>query len=243
MSTLEAQVWWADRSAASHGLERLLDADERGRFAAYRGRDDRDRFLLGCALAKIVVAKRTGTPATAVRLLRTCPRCGKPHGKPRVVEPAGTGLELSVSHSAQLVGVALTASAPVGLDVEGLGRLDVEELTPVALTSAEADAVAASRPQERTHAFLVAWTRKEAVTKASGEGLGLEPRDVTVAAPGEDPRLLSWPLDVPPEDVALFDLRARPGHVASLAVLGACESVVELDGTPLLDHFRRRAGR
>jgi phosphopantetheinyl transferase len=103
---------------------------------------------------------------------------------------------------------------------------------PGALAPAEADAVAAATDPVR--AFLVCWTRKEAAAKAIGEGLRLEPREVVVALPDERPRLVSWPAAVAPDEVVLFDLEARPGHVGALAVVGACDAVQELDGVPLL---------
>jgi 4'-phosphopantetheinyl transferase len=226
MTNATAQVWWARPADSSPDLERLLDDDERARLGAYRRREDRARFLVGCALAKTIVGGATGTEPTAVRFDRTCPHCGKPHGKPRLAQP---GMELSVSHSADLVGVALSPAGPVGLDVEGVARA---VLLPDALTSSEAAAVAAA--DDPTRAFLVCWTRKEAAAKAIGEGLRLEPREVVVAPPDERPRLLSWPAAVPPARVALFDLEARPDHVGALAVVGACEAVVELDGSALL---------
>ena len=95
------------------------------------------------------LARLVGAAPAAIRLLRTCPDCGKPHGKPRVAEPAASDVELSVTHTAELVGVALTRHVPGGLDAEGLGALEVEELARTALAEAEALAVAAVEPQER----------------------------------------------------------------------------------------------
>jgi 4'-phosphopantetheinyl transferase len=46
---------------------------------------------------------------------RACPDCDRPHGKPLVPD---TGLHVSVSHSGDLVAVAVTTAAPVGIDVE-----------------------------------------------------------------------------------------------------------------------------
>jgi 4'-phosphopantetheinyl transferase len=228
----EAHVWWARRHDAAPQLEQLLDEDERGRLSAYRRVEDRARFLVGCALAKIALAGYLGRPPAAIRLSRTCPICGKPHGKPRAED---TDIELSVSHSGELVAVAFAARAPVGVDVEQLGgRLSVEDVAKLALSREEARALDALGAEEREHGFLVSWTRKEAVTKALGAGLRIEPADVVVTAPGDPPRLLAWPNDAAPDEVALFDLAARDGHVASLAVLGACDAVAELDGSSLL---------
>jgi 4'-phosphopantetheinyl transferase len=224
--TATARVWWATPADASSDLFRYLDGDERRRHASYRRSEDRARFLVGCALAKTLVARAVGAEPETIRFDRSCPWCGKLHGKPRL---PGGGVAFSVSHSGELVGVALSPEAPVGLDVERVREAAVVE---AALAPVEAAAVADAADPAR--AFAVCWTRKEAATKAVGAGLRLEPGDVVVSAPGERARLLSWPAPPRPEEVTLFDLAARPDHVAALAVLGRCDGVVESDGSPLL---------
>jgi 4'-phosphopantetheinyl transferase len=50
-------VWWARRLDASDRQAGLLDDTERQRWAAYRRDEDRERFLVGCALAKTVLGR------------------------------------------------------------------------------------------------------------------------------------------------------------------------------------------
>src|SRR6202035_701333 len=95
-----AGVWWARRQDAAPRLAGLLDHAERERWAAFRRDADRERFLFGCALAKTVIAARTGQQPARVSFDRTCRHCGKPHGKPAV---RGDGPEFSVTHSGDLV--------------------------------------------------------------------------------------------------------------------------------------------
>jgi 4'-phosphopantetheinyl transferase len=233
-----ADVWWARRQDASGRLATLLDETERRRWAAYRRPEDRERFLAGCALAKAAVARYTGQRPAEVRFDRTCGQCGEPHGKP-VIE--GSGLEHSVTHSGDLVAVAV-AGAPVGVDVEQLDRGqrplggdgDPEALARLVLSAAEQAALAGVPPADRARAFLVAWTRKEAVTKATGDGLRAAFSDVVVAADAGPPRLVSWPYPLSPQSVSLLDLDADPGYVAALAVIGRCEAVRVRDGSALL---------
>ena len=63
-----AGVWWARRQDAAPRLAPLLDDTERQRWAAYRRDADCARFLVGCALAKTVVAACTGQPPGAGEL-------------------------------------------------------------------------------------------------------------------------------------------------------------------------------
>src|SRR6516225_4947690 len=198
-----AEVWWARRQDASPRLSGLLDHAERERWAAYRRDADRERFLVGCGLAKTAIAARTGQQPGEVSFDRTCRRCGKPHGKPAV---RLGDLEFSVAHSGDLVAVAV-ATAPVGVDVEQLegrphelGGGDPAPLARLVLAAEEQAALAALPASGRARAFVVAWD---------------------AAAP----RLVAWPYPQDPGSVSLHDLNTEPGYVAALAVLGRCDTI------------------
>lgn len=199
------EVWWANRADYRDELTDLFDEVEKERFSVYRKDDDKQRFAVGCALAKSAAARRLGTSPSVVKFDRTCGECGRTHGKPRV-----DGVELSVSHSGDAVLVAV-ADAPCGADVELLaGRQDVAGLSRLVLGDGEHAA------DERE--FVRVWTRKEAVTKATGDGLRASFSQVIVS--GDPPRVASWPYPDDPGRVTLLDLEAPPGYLAALAVLG-----------------------
>jgi len=236
-----ALLWWARTGDASGDQVALLDEAERARLAAYRRADDRDRFLVGCALAKTVIAACTGARPEQVSFDRTCRQCGRPHGKPAV---AGGGPEFSVAHSGALIAVAV-ACDPVGVDVEQIdgrarplgGDGDPDALARLVLAEPERAALAAADPPARARAFLVAWARKEAVTKATGDGLRAPFSQIVVAEvpdSGGPPRVTSWPYPQAPETVSLLDLDAGLGYVAALAVLGRCTAARSEDGSALL---------
>ena len=233
-----ADVWWARRQDASDRHLTLLDETERRRWEGYRRDADRERFLVGCVLAKAALAGYAGLRPADVRFDRTCSQCGGPHGKPAF---AGYGLRHSVAHSGDLVAVAV-AGNPVGVDVEQLdgrphplgGDGDPEALGRLVLSAAEQAALTAVPSSGRPRAFLAAWTRKEAVTKATGDGLRAAFSEVVVAADTGPPRLVAWPYPRDPREVTLLDLDAAPGYVAALAVLGRCTAVTPREGSALL---------
>jgi 4'-phosphopantetheinyl transferase len=233
-----AEVWWARRQDAVPSLLALLDHAERERWTAYRRDADRERFLVGCGLAKTVIAACTGQRSAEVSFDRTCRQCGRPHGKPAMRHG---DLEFSVAHSGDLVAMAV-ATVPVGVDVEQLegrphevGGGDPDALARTVLADEERAVLAAVPPSGRARAFLVAWTRKEAVTKAKGDGLRVRFGDVVVATDPAVPRLVAWPYPQDPRGVSLLDLDTAPGYVAALAVLGRCRAAVARDGSALLE--------
>jgi 4'-phosphopantetheinyl transferase len=230
-------VWWARTRDASPRLAGLLDQTERGRWAGYRRDADRDRFVVGCALAKTVIGACTGRAPADLSFDRTCRECGRPHGKPVLRHAA---LEFSVAHSGDLVAVAV-ATAPVGVDVEQLadrphelGGGDPAALARTVLAEPERRQLASVDPAGQARAFLVAWARKEAVTKAKGDGLRVPFSEVVVAADAGPPQVAAWPYPQDPRGVSLLDLDAGPGYVAALAVIGRCEVARARDGSLLL---------
>lgn len=181
-------VWWAGPvdPASRPDLVALLDPHERARLAALRREPDRARYLAAHALARRVLGTRLGADPAGLELGRTC-RCGAPHGKPRLAaRPDAPGF--SLTHSGALVAVAL-ADGPVGVDVEQHRTLtDPAGLARHALSPAERRA---GTPGPA--GFLVTWARKEALLKATGDGLSRPMATITLSAPGTPARVLDWP--------------------------------------------------
>jgi 4'-phosphopantetheinyl transferase len=210
----------------------LLDGTERDRHSRYLRAVDKDRFLVGCTLLKRAAAAQLGTDARTVTLVRTCPDCDQPHGKPTLPQ---SGIELSLAHSGSRVVVASALRTPVGVDVEQeTATLDHDSLAGTVLTGREAATLAALPAARRRAGFLAYWTRKEAVLKATGDGLRVPLHQVEVTGPVEPPRVLSL-AGRSPEQIALLGLDAGPDHAAALAVIGpAPEQIRQLNASALL---------
>jgi 4'-phosphopantetheinyl transferase len=187
----------------------LLDPRELKRRSSFAVDADRDRFTLGAALLRIAAARSTGGEATAVTVSRTCEQCGRQHGRPQL---PGSGLHASVSHSGDLVVVATTAAGPVGVDVELIEGPPSPGLPTSVCTPEEQGYVRTPRD------FFTYWVRKEAVLKATGEGLNREMTDVEVTHPQRPPELLSMRGGpTPPCSMASITADGYTGAVAVLA--------------------------
>lgn len=244
LGTGECQIWWARPATAPSELLALLDAGERARWSRFHRDEDRARYLAAHALKRIVLARHLGTAATELRFAAACRHCGgTDHGKPRLCATTG-GIEFSLSHSGERVVLAVARDLAVGVDVERLdARRDAAALIPAVLSAAEQAVVAALPAAERGPALLRYWTRKEALLKATGDGLAVAPSGITVTPPDAPPALIAWegasPLD---GEAHLLDLAPGPGHVASLAALGPRLAVTERSADALLAALSPAAG-
>jgi len=156
------------------------------------------------------------SPAHIV-LVHECPRCGSDeHGRPRLLATAAVRhpAQVSLARAGDLSVAAITDAGPVGVDVEAEGAAGFAGFEDVALHPGERG----SRADDPTRV----WVRKEALLKAYGLGLAVDPSDVRL----DDDGLATWDSrHRPPGAVWLRDL-AVPGHAMAVAVLPDAEQDV-----------------
>lgn len=163
------------------------------------------------ALALTALGAALDVEPTLLRLAHRCRICGSSeHGVPYLAEHPEAP-HVSISRTADLVGVALCEDAAVGLDLERVDGLPAD--AALAMLAPEEDG---GSPAE----LAVRWVRKEAALKASGHGLAVDPRTVVVSDPRRPARVLSWPVAGPiPSLVDLGPRRVGTCHVGCVAVL------------------------
>ena len=163
-----ADIWAARIGDHLDSLERygrtLLSPDEQRRLAAYRSRESAERYVVTRALVRVVLAERLGTSPSMVAIRHN------ERGKPLLDD----GLHFNVSHSGDLILLAVSGDRAVGVDVER--RRDVERVGALVqrwLSAEERDQVAriAGSGLTVSEAFLRVWSLKEARLKALGVGI------------------------------------------------------------------------
>ncbi len=178
----------------------------RSRLVVVHGHVPADELLRG------EVARFHGVPVQVIEIARTCPRCGSSdHGRPRVraTDALPRPASVSLSRAGRFSVVAVTDAGPVGVDVEAPGAADFPGFDGVALHPEESLAVTTSSTQ--------VWTRKEALLKACGLGLAVDPATFRLDSDG----VAAWASSAPaPGPVWWRDL-ALPDHVGAVAVLPA----------------------
>lgn len=202
----EVHVWRAPLDIAPEKLAVLdtyLTPDEHERAARFRFDRHRARFIAARGSLRSILGIHLGCASSRLRFAY-----GE-HGKPRLAEPAGTGIEFNLSHSADLALCAVTTGREVGVDVEFV-KPEGSWLRIAQSYFSDEEAVLLSKlpGTEMREKFFELWAEKEARMKALGVGLRF-PLDP--AANG------NW---------SVIRLRPMPGYAAALAVEGNPPQVV-----------------
>lgn len=168
--------------------------DECARAGRFHRARDRDRFVAGRGLLRVLLGDALGLPPSSLRFWYGA------HGKPAL---EGTPLAFNLSHSGGEALFALSWGRAVGVDIERVWPdIAAGSLAARWLPAGEAARLSSLPPDRRADAFTRAWVRQEAYVKALGVGLAAEAARVA----GGD-----W---------ECHDVEAGAGHRGAVVVLG-----------------------
>ncbi len=184
----------------------VLSEPDRARAAGF-GADRLAEFVLGRAVIAGLVAGMFPDAGTWSVVTATCRRCGARHGP---VEVTGVPVLASVSYAPGLV---VAAAAPRS-QVSRLG-IDVEPATADPRRTRDLQRLLGSSAEP----VMERWTRIEAVLKADGRGLRVDPGEVRLSSSG------AW-IPGDPARYRVVDVVGPAGYQISLAWCGEGASAV-----------------
>ena len=215
------------RVTPSSSVPGLLDAAE----TAHAERlADPGGYRTAHTLARLALAEELGADPGTLRFVRRCATCGgQDHGKPTLRHTPELAFSLTYTPYAAMLAVAdARVVGEVGIDLEQVAKADFPGFDLVALAAPEI----ADRGVEATSGEVgettghrtgraVLWARKEALLKATGFGLAVNPAHLVLTGAHEAPALVSWLApQARPRAVTLRDLHVGVAdHVAAVAVL------------------------
>jgi 4'-phosphopantetheinyl transferase len=149
----------------------VLDEGEKARMARFVHARNRIEFAAAHSLTRFALGAALSVAPASLAFVEG------PNGKPaaqRAGRPAPVSFNLS--HANGMVGVAVLAQSdvPVGFDLERFDRKIELELADRYFRPEEVKWLASLPADERPRGFLRLWTLKEALIKATGEGLSRE---------------------------------------------------------------------
>ncbi len=143
-------------------------------------------------------------------------------GKPALSPSrSGRGLHFNLAHSEDLALLAITSVGAIGADVESIRPVkDVDDLVARFFSPRESELFQKLPDKQKPPAFFNLWTRKEALLKATGQGITGSLSEVEVAfLPGEEARVLA--MSGAPETATRWMLRElvpASGFVGAVAI-------------------------
>ena len=202
-------------------LAQFLSPDERERARRFRANRHSDAFIVGRGRLREMLGLVVGCPPAAVRLV------AGPCGKPRLDGPVGRRVRFNVAHSTVLMLCSVAVDRDVGVDVERMDEtVDWEEIAARSFAAAEWQALAVLPGAVQRSAFFACWTRKEAVIKATGEGLARPFDSFVVSVEPDHAEMLSCdPALGTPTSWFLASVPVPSGYRAAVAVRGGGQSV------------------
>jgi 4'-phosphopantetheinyl transferase len=186
-------VWSSSLEVPPEHFEQYIETlspDELVRAGRFRFERHRRQYIAGRGLLRHVLARYLALDPRRLHF-----RYG-PHGKPALDDPAeARWLRFNVSNSEEAALIAVGRERELGVDLEVVRPVaDIRAIAAHYFCPRER-ALLSIAPRERQHQlFFKYWTRKEAVLKATGDGLALPLDQIDVSGmPRATPRLLLVP--------------------------------------------------
>jgi 4'-phosphopantetheinyl transferase len=217
-------LWWSDLTPEQDDLARAaqwLAPAEHARAARFGTEALRRKYIAGRTTLRLVLGNVLGLDPAAVPIRRG------PRGRPELAL-AGRAPDFNISHTlgGAVIGVAhgLPPGARIGVDVEREDRtLAADRLARKFLSADEQASLAAFDAQRRRVRFLRYWTCKEAMSKATGDGLAAPFARLCVQI-DRKLVLLAGPPPYVPEAWRLHAAAVPPGYLATLAIWQGCSA-------------------
>lgn len=201
----------------------LLSADERARYERFHFARDRRDYAAAHALLRTALSEYAKRPAASAPAdWRFDTIAG---GKPVLAPETPAPLAFNLSHTRGCVAVAVTAGAPVGIDVEALDREpDVDGVADRFFGPDEVAWLRRADGRGRKERFFRLWTLKEAYLKATGEGIAKSLHAIGFdVAPDGSVASFHAPPGMDASRWTFATEHAAPGYLLSVAVEGISE--------------------
>ncbi|MDQ6619791.1 MAG: 4'-phosphopantetheinyl transferase superfamily protein [Pseudomonadota bacterium] len=210
-------IWWRELAAANDGLVAYassLSREETARSARFAHPILRERYIIGRGTLRLLLSSVLHVAPREVVLGR------EPRGRPFVQDRPG--VDFNVTHTRDIAAFAIATGVDdryrLGVDVEYLARpVAVDRIARRILSPIERAHIARLPEPERHSALLSTWTCKEAMSKATGDGLAAPFARMSVEGTLA-PRVLAGPGLYDPAHWTLHRVPIRSDLVLTLSI-------------------------
>lgn len=141
-----------------YSYQNILNTAEIDKASRFLNHVDQVRYIVTKYVLRKILANFLAIPPSQIEFHLTANK-----------KPAVTGIEFNVTHSKNLILIAVSTS-PIGIDIEFINRnVNIEPLIETVFSDQEYFFM--DKSPDKLIYFYMVWTRKEALLKATGEGL------------------------------------------------------------------------
>lgn len=190
--------------------QELLSKDEEEKASKFRFTEDRERFLWGRIQLKRLLAAYLDENTEAIILNST------KDGKPFLVKKVHQHIHFNISHSGNLIIIGFSR-APIGVDVEMMSKqVEIKRISQNYFSLDERKAIDRVSKEKKEIMFFDIWTKKEAVIKGIGKGLGIPLKSFNVMD-GEGQVKWNPGSNTPPTDWYVHSVDVIPAYKGAFA--------------------------
>ncbi len=206
-------VWLCQLERAADEVARLggcLAPEELARAQRFGRPALRDRYIVGRATLRALLGLHLGIDAAHVRIARGA------RGRPFM--PDAAGVDFNVSHTGGVALIGIAHGLRIGVDIELADRrVNVEGVARKFMTPREQAGLGKHEFDARRQRLLRLWTCKEAMSKATGDGLIAPFRAIDIEI---EPalRVVTGPAPYGPSDWRLLPALVTADQIATVAL-------------------------
>jgi 4'-phosphopantetheinyl transferase len=209
-------IWQADlQQQPIQPLINHLSADELARANRFHFERDRRRYIVARGVLRQLLGSYLGCQPDSIQFTYS------PQAKPSLLTPLNNPpLHFNLSHSLDSALFAF-AHCEVGIDIEATrADIDSELIAPGVFSPSELRQWQALPSSQKHNAFFSLWTRKEALVKAFGKGIGYPLGEVSVNFSTQPAAQIRFAQQLHAEGQARFiwEIPVQAGFLAALAV-------------------------
>ncbi len=221
------RLWLVDLHSIEpslYALADLLSRSEQERAARFLVEPARRQFLASHAALRLILGDQLGVEPRLLGFRAT------KKGKPQLTGPCASACHFNLSHAGTYALVGVAQDCEIGVDIEQHQAPEkVTELAPLCFTEIERQILKRATGSGAGHeAFARLWTRKEAILKACGEGIGTDLLSIDVSGGARADCAQTTPVIFAGRQFQLWSLPAPDGYEAACSLVHTLEESVDL---------------
>jgi 4'-phosphopantetheinyl transferase len=166
----DVHIWKFDISVGDEKFSdywELLNESDRIRASKFRFSKDRIHFLWGRIHLKRLLGAYLNEKPVSIKFMFTS------NGKPILQKVEHQHIQFNMSHSGEFILFGFSRS-PIGVDIEEISsKVDVNRVSCRHFSPDEKKMIETVSEKDKDNMFFEIWTKKEAVIKGIGKGLGI----------------------------------------------------------------------